>query len=182
MQRQTAVIAYFSSKQLLLFAFAGQYRSHTAVCLTPEYLIRHNRLALETNKRETLIQCRFNVWPASQTLVQHWTDTGSKSRGCRDKNNCGERRHNSSMSTRDKCGVTLIPNKRTVYVVSGSRDVIQMSGIWQMPLAWRGSRSMYILTWGPGAEDIIIIMCIVFAQYNILKQKVVSAKTMGPQK
>ena len=61
MQRQTAVTAHFSSKPLLLFAFAGQYRSQTAVCLTPEYLIRQNRLALYTSKHETLIQCRFNM-------------------------------------------------------------------------------------------------------------------------
>ena len=94
-QRQTAVTAYFTSKQLLLFLFprrsvcqysmaeenpAAQkqtavtaYLKSTYCCLSLYSMLNSGfefNLA-HISKRETLVLCCFNVGPASQTVGQH---------------------------------------------------------------------------------------------------------------
>ena len=75
-QKQTAVTAYFSSKQLLLFVFARR-----PVC---QYSMAEENHAAQRqpSKHDALTQCWFYAGPASQTVVRHKTSIGPMRRVC----------------------------------------------------------------------------------------------------
>ena len=73
LQKQTALTTYISSKQFLLFAFAGRTVAfRLLISLVPGYKIymlseMHKALA---SRQKTVNQCWLNVGPTSKTLDQ----------------------------------------------------------------------------------------------------------------
>ena len=92
MQKQTAVTAYFPSKQLLLFAIAPLFRSLNSFQLLVSTVYEFGGvtycccLSLVSHrypsKHDTLNRCWFLVGPSSATLAQHQTSIDSMCHVC----------------------------------------------------------------------------------------------------
>ena len=120
------------------------------VCMTSGPTVTHNTFTelfqwmlqswTDCSGKDEIIQCRFNVGPASQTLAQHWNDIRSMFHACREsctRNQCNlsirlfTHLHILHMLGRIALDASVIGGLTTWYHMSPWQRLIDPDWTWQ---------------------------------------------------